>query len=84
MQPARQALPSDIQESRAVMSGTPRQGSIQENIANSLTNKALANRLEILRSNPRRFSVAEKNSFLEEAARRLQWPDVYANHNREY
>jgi hypothetical protein len=55
-------------------------GTIEQNVANSLTNAALAQRLHMIEDNRRAFKKAETDAFLAEAATRLLWADNYAKH----
>lgn len=46
-------------------------------VARSLTNAALAQRLGMIRDTPRSVPKLERNAYLDEAARRLRWPNEY-------
>lgn len=49
-------------------------------VAQVLTNGALAQRLTLIRDEPRRVSKLEKEAYLSEAIRRLHWQDDYEKH----
>lgn len=49
-------------------------------VASRLTNGALAQRLGIIRDNIRSLSKLERDAYLNEAIRRLQWSDDYNAH----
>jgi hypothetical protein len=55
-------------------------GTIEQSVANSLTNPALAQRLSMIEANRRAFTKKETDAFLAEAATRLLWADNYAKH----
>lgn len=56
-----------------VGAGLPLQGSDEMRVARSLTDEALAARIDSIRTQPRSFDKQEKAMFLMEAARRLRW-----------
>lgn len=56
-------------------------GSTEQIIASNMTNAALAQRLAMIVEAPRSFTRKERDAFLEAAATRLLWDDVYAKHN---
>lgn len=56
------------------------QGSTEQIMASTLTNKTLAVRLSMFLSNRRAFDKATSDALLEEAAKRLTWPDNYGKH----
>lgn len=59
----------------------PTQGSTEQILARSLTNAALAVRCDQLAYSPRSYTREERDAFLNEAARRLRWPDAYVTHD---
>ena len=50
-------------------------------VARALTNAALAQRLTIVRDSPRSASKLDRDAWLDEAVKRLFWPDEYEKHN---
>lgn len=58
----------------------PKQGSPIQVEAASLNNKQLAQRLDMLADRPRALPAEERMAFLQEAAKRLLWPDTYDKH----
>lgn len=54
-------------------------GTIEQIQASHLTNQALAQRLLYLRQ----YNARERNAYLEEAAKRLVWDDVYTRHTEQ-
>lgn len=54
----------------------PTQGTPEQIVGNTLTNEALAHRVEMIAYNRRAFRKAEADAFLHEAARRLRWKVV--------
>jgi hypothetical protein len=55
------------------MSGMPTNGSPVEIAASVLTDAALAQRLGIIRDTPRTMPRQEREAYLSEAIKRLQW-----------
>jgi hypothetical protein len=61
----------------------PTNGTVEEILASAMTNQALAQRLSVIRWSRRSFSKAQTDALLEEAAKRLRWPDTHAAHQEE-
>ena len=60
--------------------GLPTNGTTEQILARSLTNQALASRLDLFRHNRRHFDKVQADAYLDEASRRLRWADAYQNH----
>ena len=61
----------------------PTNGTTEQTLAKALTNVALAHRIEMILANRRAFSKAQADAYLDEAAIRLRWRDVYVRHSVE-
>lgn len=60
--------------------GLPSQGSPVQIMARALTNAALAQRVSMIQDSRRAFDKATTDALLAEAAKRLQWADIYEKH----
>jgi len=59
---------------------TTRNGSTAQILARSLTNGALAARIDMMLDSRRSFDKETSDAYLEEVSRRLRWKDAYDNH----
>lgn len=62
--------------------GLPQQGTTEQILARSLTNEALAQRVDMIAAKPQEFTRKQRDEYLIEAARRLRWPDAYEQMRR--
>lgn len=60
--------------------GYPTQGTVEQVAVQAMTNKTLAQQMNMICAQPRGFDKAFRDAVMTEAARRLRWPDAYESH----
>lgn len=63
------------------MSGYPKQGSAEQQMAAALTNEALGIRVHHVRDNRRAYDKKTADALLDEAGKRLLWSSSYRRHD---